>query len=337
MQNITVYLPLHFSLCSTAQFFIHSNFVTSHCRSVSLTVHSSSSNKQTPLIATLSILNPTSHHCCQLNCTRIAITTLYLHTPEHNVVHRRQSDRSYGLFHNVTAVGYWTGYCQNRVQLYQLLYWLLPQYSNSSLPVTILLLPQYSNSSLPVTVLLLPQYSNSSLPVTVLLLPQYSNSSLPVTVLLLPQYSNSSLPVTVLLLPQYSNISLPVTVQLLPKYSNSSLPVTVLLLPQYSNSYLPVTVLLLPQYSNSSFPVTVLLLPQYSNSFLPVTVLLLPPAKMGHGPHSSKIFCAICIFLCRSVLLSPGGYPIVVYKYTISYHFTLCKLSSVTICKRTSY
>jgi hypothetical protein len=38
-----------------------------------------------------------------------------LHTPEHNLVHRLQSDRSYGLFRNVTAVGYWTGYCHNRV------------------------------------------------------------------------------------------------------------------------------------------------------------------------------------------------------------------------------
>ena len=102
-------------LCSPGQFFIHSNFVTSHWRSVLLTVHSSSSNKQTALSATLSTLNSTSHHCCQLNCTRTAITTLYLHTPEHNLVHQRQSDRSYGLFHNVTAMGYWTGYCHQKV------------------------------------------------------------------------------------------------------------------------------------------------------------------------------------------------------------------------------
>ena len=105
----------HF-LCSPAQFFIYSNFVTSHWRSVLLTVHSSSFNKQTAL----NILNPTSHHCCQLNYTRTAITTLYLHTPEHNLVYRRQSDRSYGLFHNVTGVGYW----------------LLPSESNSSLVVS---------------------------------------------------------------------------------------------------------------------------------------------------------------------------------------------------------
>ena len=107
--------PLHSSICSPAQFFIHSNSVTSHCRSVSLTGHSSSSNKQTALGATLNILNPTSHHCCQLNCTQTAITTLYLHTPEHNLVHRWQSDRSYGLGHNVTAMGYCTSYCQKKV------------------------------------------------------------------------------------------------------------------------------------------------------------------------------------------------------------------------------
>ena len=101
----------HF-LYSPAQFFIHSNSVTSHCRSVLITVHSSSSNKQTALNVTLNILN--SHHCCQLNCTRTAITTLYLHTPEHNLVHRRQSDRSCGLFHNVTAIGY----CHKKVTVH---------------------------------------------------------------------------------------------------------------------------------------------------------------------------------------------------------------------------
>ena len=104
-----------------AQFFIHSNAVTSHCRSVSLTVHSSPSNKQTTLNATLSTLNPTSHHCYQHNCTRTAITTLHLHTPEHNPVHRQQSDRSYGLFRNVTAVRYCAGYCHNTVTV---LWWL---------------------------------------------------------------------------------------------------------------------------------------------------------------------------------------------------------------------
>ena len=109
-------------LCSPAQFFIHSNFVTSHWRSVLLTVHSSSSNKQTALSATLSTLNSTSHHCCQLNYTRTAITTLYLHTPEHSLVHRRQSDSSYGSFHNVTAMGYWTGYCHQKVTVL----WSLP-------------------------------------------------------------------------------------------------------------------------------------------------------------------------------------------------------------------
>jgi len=103
----------HF-LCSAAQFFIHSNFVTSHWRSVLLAVHSSSSSKQTALNTTLNTLNPTSHHCCQLNYTRTAITTLYLHTPAHSLVHRRQADRSYGSFHNVTAMGYWTGYCHKR-------------------------------------------------------------------------------------------------------------------------------------------------------------------------------------------------------------------------------
>jgi hypothetical protein len=119
---MSLYVPVHSSLCQTvtlcppAQFFIDSNFVTSHSRSVLLTVHSSSSsNKQTTLNATLNTLNPTSHHCCQPNCTRTAITTLYLHTPEHNLVHRRQSDRSYGLFHNVTAMGYCTGYCHKKV------------------------------------------------------------------------------------------------------------------------------------------------------------------------------------------------------------------------------
>jgi len=75
----------------------------------------SSSNKQTTRNTTLNTVNPTSQHCCQLNYTRTAITTHYLHTPEHDLVHRRQSDHSYGLFHNVTAMGYWTGYCHKKV------------------------------------------------------------------------------------------------------------------------------------------------------------------------------------------------------------------------------
>jgi hypothetical protein len=52
----------------------------------------------------------------------------------------------------------------------------------------------------------------------------------------------------------------------------------------------------------------------------------LKPAKMGHGPHSSKNFVLFYILfvLCRSVccvcvmcivLLAPGGYPIAVNKY----------------------
>ena len=58
------------------------------------------------------------------------------------------------------------------------------------------------------------------------------------------------------------------------------------------------------------------------------------PAKMGHGPHSSKIFVLFCVLfvLCRSVYclcvnvycitatrLPPGGYPIAVSKYIISF------------------
>jgi hypothetical protein len=104
----------HF-LYSPALFFIHSKVLTSLWRSVLLTVHSSSYNKQTALSTTLTTLNPTSHYCCQLNYTRTAITTRNLHTPEHNLMHRQQSDRSYGLFHNVTAMGYWTGYCHKKV------------------------------------------------------------------------------------------------------------------------------------------------------------------------------------------------------------------------------
>jgi hypothetical protein len=53
------------------------------------------------------------------------------------------------------------------------------------------------------------------------------------------------------------------------------------------------------------------------------------PANMGHGPHSSNIFvlfyvlfvwfCSVyCVKMC-TVLLPPGGYPIIV-KYIISYH-----------------
>jgi len=109
-----IFSPPLLSLFS-CHFFIHNNFVNFHCSSVLLTVHSSSSNKQTIFNGTLNTLNPTSLHCCQLNCTRTPITTLYLHTPEHNLVHQRQPDRSYGLFHNVTAMGYWTGYCHKNV------------------------------------------------------------------------------------------------------------------------------------------------------------------------------------------------------------------------------
>jgi hypothetical protein len=55
------------------------------------------------------------------------------------------------------------------------------------------------------------------------------------------------------------------------------------------------------------------------------------PAKMGHGPHSSKFLCCsmyslFCVVLyivfvsMCTVLLPPGGYPIAVNKYIISYH-----------------
>jgi len=46
--------------------------------------------------------------------------------------------------------------------------------------------------------------------------------------------------------------------------------------------------------------------------------------KTGHGPHSSKlvvicvVLCIVCVYMC-TVLLPPGGYPIAVNKYTVSY------------------
>ena len=72
----------HF-LCSAAQFFIRSNFVTSHWRSVLLTVHSSSSKQTNSTQCNTQHPNPTSHHCCQLNSTRTAITTLFAHSCTH--------------------------------------------------------------------------------------------------------------------------------------------------------------------------------------------------------------------------------------------------------------
>jgi hypothetical protein len=54
------------------------------------------------------------------------------------------------------------------------------------------------------------------------------------------------------------------------------------------------------------------------------------PAKTGHGPHSSYflcccmyclfcvVLCIVCVYMCTE-LLPPGGYPIAVNKYIISY------------------
>ena len=54
------------------------------------------------------------------------------------------------------------------------------------------------------------------------------------------------------------------------------------------------------------------------------------PTKTGHGPHSFKFLCCsmyclfcvvlriVCVYMC-TVLLPPGGYPIAVNKYIISY------------------
>jgi hypothetical protein len=58
------------------------------------------------------------------------------------------------------------------------------------------------------------------------------------------------------------------------------------------------------------------------------------PAKMGHGPYSSKIFVLFYVLfvLCRSVyclcvmcteLLPPGGDPIAVNKYIIYRNVTM--------------
>ena len=54
------------------------------------------------------------------------------------------------------------------------------------------------------------------------------------------------------------------------------------------------------------------------------------PAKTGHGQHSSNfrvflyivfflVLCIVCVYMC-TVLLPPGGYPIAVNKYIVSYH-----------------
>ena len=61
------------------------------------------------------------------------------------------------------------------------------------------------------------------------------------------------------------------------------------------------------------------------------------PAKTGHGPHSSKflcfsmyvlccsmyclfcvVLCIVCVYMCTE-LPPPGGYPITVNKYIVSY------------------
>jgi hypothetical protein len=62
------------------------------------------------------------------------------------------------------------------------------------------------------------------------------------------------------------------------------------------------------------------------------------PAKMGHGPHSSKnvcvVLCNFCVQMC-TVQLPPGGYPIAVNKYI--YHIISCNVMSFHIISYISY
>jgi magnesium-transporting ATPase (P-type) len=68
------------------------------------------------------------------------------------------------------------------------------------------------------------------------------------------------------------------------------------------------------------------------------------PTKTGDGPHSSYfrvlfmyslfivVLCIVCVYMC-TVLLPPGGYPIAVNKYIISYSaFRFCQ----SLCMRVS-
>jgi hypothetical protein len=65
------------------------------------------------------------------------------------------------------------------------------------------------------------------------------------------------------------------------------------------------------------------------------------PAKTGHGPHSFKKICvglcivcfvSFCVLFVCTELLPPGGYPIAVNKYIISYLYIYIYISvSVTL------
>ena len=76
-------------------------------------------------------------------------------------------------------------------------------------------------------------------------------------------------------------------------------------------------------------------------------------AKTGHGPHSSyflccsmyflccsmyslfcDVLCIVCVYMC-TVLLPPGGYPIAVNKYIISYHILAYEVKGKCIPCRT--